>query len=152
MEREWEIHSPHFLVLSLFPPSLSISYIIICQILSQNVNKTWFQKRSNDHLQVLPNCTPKKLKCPNGVLVSFDIARGCAVSMRVLPATSMEILMTILAKVTGKYKNTGKKQFVADFNITVPGEINANKELLYDKCNHNLSTYVMDMEGPLRYI
>ena len=73
-------------------------------------------------------------------------------SMRVIPATPMEILLIILAKVTGKYKNTGKKQFVTDFNITVPGEINANKELLYDKCNHNLSTYVMDMEGPLLYI
>ena len=53
-------------------------------------------------------------------------------SMRVIPATPMEILLIILAKVTGKYKNTGKKQFVTDFNITVPGEINANKELLYE--------------------
>ena len=36
--RKWrEIHSLHFLILSLFPPSLSISSIKICHILSQNV-------------------------------------------------------------------------------------------------------------------
>ena len=36
--RKWrEIHSLLFLILSLFPPSLSISYIKICHILSQNV-------------------------------------------------------------------------------------------------------------------
>ena len=36
--RKWrEIHSLHFLILSLFPPSLCISYIKICHILSQNV-------------------------------------------------------------------------------------------------------------------
>ena len=33
--REWI--SLHFLILSLFPPSLSISYIKICHILSQNI-------------------------------------------------------------------------------------------------------------------
>ena len=33
-----EIHSLHFLILSLFPPSLSISSIKICHILSQNIN------------------------------------------------------------------------------------------------------------------
>ena len=38
MERKWrEIHSLHFLIFSLFPPSLSISYIKNCFILSQNV-------------------------------------------------------------------------------------------------------------------
>ena len=37
--RKWrEIHSLHFLILSLFPPSLSISSIKICHILSQNIN------------------------------------------------------------------------------------------------------------------
>ena len=36
--RKWkEIHSLHFLTFSLFPPSLSISYIKNCHILSQNV-------------------------------------------------------------------------------------------------------------------
>ena len=36
--RKWrEIHSLYFLILSLFSPSLSISYIKICHILSQNV-------------------------------------------------------------------------------------------------------------------
>ena len=36
--RKWrEIHSLHFLIFSLFPPSLSISYIKNCLILSQNV-------------------------------------------------------------------------------------------------------------------
>ena len=36
--RKWrEIHTLHFLILSLFLPSLSISYIKICHILSQNV-------------------------------------------------------------------------------------------------------------------
>ena len=38
LQRKWrEILSLHFLILSLFPPSLSISYIKICHILSQNV-------------------------------------------------------------------------------------------------------------------
>ena len=36
--RKWrEIHSLHFLIFPLFPPSLSISYIKNCLILSQNV-------------------------------------------------------------------------------------------------------------------
>ena len=36
--RKWrEIHTLHFLILSLFLPSLSISYIKICHILSQNI-------------------------------------------------------------------------------------------------------------------
>ena len=36
--RKWrEIYSLHFLIFSLFPPSLSISYIKNCLILSQNV-------------------------------------------------------------------------------------------------------------------
>ena len=36
--RKWrEIHFLHFLIFSLFPPSLSISYIKNCHILSQNV-------------------------------------------------------------------------------------------------------------------
>ena len=52
MEREWgngermrkwrEIHSLHFLILSLFVPCLSISYIKICHILSQNVKYGFF--------------------------------------------------------------------------------------------------------------
>ena len=37
-----EIHSLHFLILSLFPHSLCISYIKICQILSQNVKYGFF--------------------------------------------------------------------------------------------------------------
>ena len=36
-EMERELHSQDFLILCLFPPSLSISYIKNCQILSQNV-------------------------------------------------------------------------------------------------------------------
>ena len=36
-EMEREIHSQDFLILCLFPPSLSISYIKNCHILSQNV-------------------------------------------------------------------------------------------------------------------
>merc|ERR1712002_1421197 len=36
-EMEREIHSQYFLILCLFPPSLSISYIKNCHILSQNV-------------------------------------------------------------------------------------------------------------------
>ena len=52
MEREWgngermskwrEIHSLHFLIFSLFPPSLSISYIKKCPIFSQNVKYSTF--------------------------------------------------------------------------------------------------------------
>ena len=41
--RKWrEIYSLHFLILSLFPPPLSISYIKICHILSQNVKYGFF--------------------------------------------------------------------------------------------------------------
>ena len=41
--RKWrEIHSLHFLIFSFFPPSLSISYIKNCLILSQNVNYCTF--------------------------------------------------------------------------------------------------------------
>ena len=39
---EMEIHSIHFLIFSLFPPSLSISYIKNCLILSQNVRYKTF--------------------------------------------------------------------------------------------------------------
>ena len=43
MERKGrEIHSLHFLIFSLFPPSLSISYIKNCLILSQNVKYDTF--------------------------------------------------------------------------------------------------------------
>ena len=37
MRKLREIHSLYFLISSLFPPSLSISYIKICHILSRNV-------------------------------------------------------------------------------------------------------------------
>ena len=37
MRKRREIHSLHFLIFSLFPPSLSISYLKNCLILSQNV-------------------------------------------------------------------------------------------------------------------
>merc|ERR1711936_1447589 len=40
--------------------------------------------------KVTPNCSPKKSKCTKGVAVSIETANGCTV--------------------TGKYKNTGKKQ------------------------------------------
>ena len=42
--RKWrEIHSLHFLIFSFFPPSLSISYIKNCLILSQNVKRHLLQ-------------------------------------------------------------------------------------------------------------
>ena len=41
--RKWrEIHSQDFLILCLFPPSLSISYIKNCHILSQNIKYNTF--------------------------------------------------------------------------------------------------------------
>ena len=41
--RKWrEIDSLHFLILSLFPPSLSISYVKNCLNLSQNVKTGTF--------------------------------------------------------------------------------------------------------------
>jgi len=46
---------------------------------------------------VKPNCTPKKSKCTKGVSVSIDTANGCTV--------------------TGKYKNTGKKQSMSGLLI-----------------------------------
>ena len=43
MKRKWrEIHSLHFLIFSLFPPPLSISYINYCLNLSQNVKYDTF--------------------------------------------------------------------------------------------------------------
>ena len=52
--RKWrEILSLHFLILSLFPPSLSISCIKICHILSQNVKYSTFVAKSqkNQHMR-----------------------------------------------------------------------------------------------------
>ena len=56
--RKWrEIHSLHFLILSLFPLSLSISYIKICHTLSQNVKMlmliTRTQALRSDHHDVI---------------------------------------------------------------------------------------------------
>ena len=56
--RKWkEIHSQHFLILSLFPLSLSISYIKICHTLSQNVKMlmliTRTQALRSDHHDVI---------------------------------------------------------------------------------------------------
>ena len=60
MEREWgngermskwrEIHSLHFLIFSLFPPSLSISYIKKCPIFSQNVKYSTFVAKVTKNL------------------------------------------------------------------------------------------------------
>merc|ERR1712181_207997 len=46
---------------------------------------------------VTPSCSPKKSKCTKGVNVSIDTANGCTV--------------------TGKYKNTGKKQSMSGLAI-----------------------------------
>ena len=52
-EMEREIHSQDFLILCLFPPSLSISYIKNCHILSQNVKYVTFVAKSqkNQHMR-----------------------------------------------------------------------------------------------------
>ena len=49
--RKWrEIHSLHFIILSLFPPSLSISYIKIGQFLSQSAKySTFVANVTNQH-------------------------------------------------------------------------------------------------------
>merc|ERR1712226_854331 len=47
--------------------------------------------------KVSPSCTPKKSKCTKGVSVSIETANGCTV--------------------TGKYKNTGKKQSMSGLAI-----------------------------------
>jgi len=47
--------------------------------------------------KVTPSCSPKKSKCTKGVNVSIDTANGCTV--------------------TGKYKNTGKKQSMSGLAI-----------------------------------
>merc|ERR1712037_515266 len=47
--------------------------------------------------KVAPSCTPKKSKCTKGVSVSIETANGCTV--------------------TGKYKNTGKKQSMSGLGI-----------------------------------
>ena len=55
MERQWkEIHSLHFLIFSLFPPSLSISNIKKCLILSQNVKYVTFVGMSQKNLTYAP--------------------------------------------------------------------------------------------------
>jgi len=47
--------------------------------------------------KVAPNCTPKKSKCTKGVSVTIPTVNGCTV--------------------TGKYKNTGKKQSMSGLAI-----------------------------------
>merc|ERR1711971_466162 len=47
--------------------------------------------------KVTPSCSPKKSKCTKGVNVSIETANGCTV--------------------TGKYKNTGKKQSMSGLAI-----------------------------------
>lgn len=51
--------------------------------------------------KVTPKCSPKKSKCTKGVLVSITTASGCTV--------------------TGKYKNTGKKQIMSQLTISGSG-------------------------------
>merc|ERR1711990_538375 len=47
--------------------------------------------------KVVPSCSPKKSKCTKGVNVNFDASNGCSIS--------------------GKYKNTGKKQSFSGLSI-----------------------------------
>merc|ERR1711962_9758 len=47
--------------------------------------------------KVVPSCSPKKSKCIKGVNVNFDASNGCSIS--------------------GKYKNTGKKQSFSGLSI-----------------------------------
>jgi len=51
--------------------------------------------------KVTPRCAPTKSKCTKGVLVSFTTASGCTV--------------------TGKYKNTGKRQTMSQLTISGSG-------------------------------
>ena len=72
--RKWrEIHSQDFLILCLFPPSLSISYIKNCHILSQNVKYGTF----------VANVT-KKLKCAHEEIILGRIR--CEEAPQVMPA------------------------------------------------------------------
>ena len=59
--RKWrEIHSQHFLILSLFPPSLSISY----QNLSQNVKKRALLSRMSQKVNILyKKITLGRIRC-----------------------------------------------------------------------------------------
>merc|ERR1712172_450256 len=56
--------------------------------------------------KVTPSCSPKKSKCTKGVNVSIETANGCTV--------------------TGKYKNTGKKQSMS--GLAIDGFVTAHQQ------------------------
>ena len=82
---------------------------------------------------MVPSCTPKKSKC-KGVLVSIDTSQTCTVSIIVWSVsdgggrsasekkTFMATYIPVQHKVTGTYKNTGKKQSLTGIAISGPSE------------------------------
>ena len=71
--RKWrEIHSQDFLIICLFPPSLSISYIKNCHILSQNVKYGTF----------VANVTKKLNICAMGKNSGSNSLRGSSASLQ----------------------------------------------------------------------
>ena len=62
--RKWrDIYSLHFLILALFPPSLPISYIKICHILSQNVRNGTFVANVTKKLNILAEIILGGIRC-----------------------------------------------------------------------------------------
>ena len=78
--RKWrEIHSLHFLILSLFLPSLYISYIKICHILSQNVKYGTFVANVTKNLHTrYEKITLGRIRCVKApqVVRAWTLGRG----------------------------------------------------------------------------
>ena len=109
--RKWrEIHSLHFLIFSLFPPSLSISYIKNCLILSQNVRYVTFVAMSQ-----------KKTYHTRYEKISLGRIR-CESALQVVPAWKMTICM--------KRKVQEQKPGAALVSATVPRRIGGSLKLI----------------------
>merc|ERR1712168_1792176 len=84
------------------PPALFTETVNIGQVKCEKVKyqcnmEVTYMDDCSSVSSVTPSCTPKKSKCTKGVSVSIDTTNGCTV--------------------TGKYKNTGKKQSMSNLNI-----------------------------------
>ena len=78
---------------------------------------------------MVPSCSPKKKKCTKGVNVNFDASNGCSVNIMII--FYFDILCHNLSavdnndnydyisdfQISGKYKNTGKKQSFSGLSI-----------------------------------
>ena len=93
MERRWrEIYSLHFLILSLFPPFLSISSMKICHILSQNINYGTFVTNGRKNLTYAlwgNNSGSNSLRGSSASCVGLVLGTRSAAKFEKVPSTSL---------------------------------------------------------------